>query len=613
MQIFFPYDTVRKQQKELMHDITESLSERKTLLAHAPTGLGKTISSLAPVVAYARENEKKIFFLTPKVSQHQIVLETVRLLNEKFSLGLSAVDLVGRKQMCIDPFLKNVNYGFYDACAKKKKDKTCKYYNNCHGTTPNQKAMAVRRKRDILTKYNKDYSSMKEICLMSELCPYEITLEMAKKADIIIGDYFHLFNDEIRSGILMPSGITLEDCIVIVDEAHNLPNRLRDMLSSSLALDACDRAAKEAKNAGAFDTEFLMKDIEKEMLSLGKKLSLERNESILAPEDMDMLKKIVKGKEDMVLETAGKFMRKAKTENCYLLVVWEFLHDLLREKENTMHVVERRNGIRVSIYPLDVEEIGGDVLNNAWASVLMSGTLLPMEMYKDILGIKNAKMKEYESPFEKKNRLNLIVEGVTTKYTQRGSGNYFDMGEKISKIVGKVPGNTIVFFPSFEMLAAISPYIKTGRKVLSQGQEMTNEEKTKMINAFKSLGTSFGGVMLAVSGGSIAEGIDFPGEHLLCAIIVGIPFAKVSIYSEALIRFYDQRFGKGWDYAYNGPAFTKALQAAGRVIRTESDKGVCVFMDERFAEARYNKFFPKGFEYTKTKEAEKETENFFKN
>ena len=122
-----------------MHYITEILSERKTLLAHAPTGLGKTISSLAPVVAYARENEKKIFFLTPKVSQHQIVLETIRLLNEKFALGLSAVDLVGRKQMCIDPLLKNLNYGFYDACAKKKKDKTCKYYNNCHGTTPTQK------------------------------------------------------------------------------------------------------------------------------------------------------------------------------------------------------------------------------------------------------------------------------------------------------------------------------------------------------------------------------------------------------------------------------------------------------------------------------------------
>jgi DNA excision repair protein ERCC-2 len=292
-------------------------------------------------------------------------------------------------------------------------------------------------------------------------------------------------------------------------------------------------------------------------------------------------------------------------------MVWEFMHELLREKENTLHVIERRNGLRVSIYPLDIEEIGGEVLNQVHAGVLMSGTLVPLEMYKDILGIKKAEMKEYESPFDKKNRLNIVVEGVSTKYTNRGTESYSLIGEKVSRIISKVPGNTIVFFPSFEMLNAISPTIRTNRKMLKQTQEMGNEEKHKMINSFKALGNAFGGVLLAVSGGSIAEGVDFPGEHLLCAIVVGVPFAKVSIYSDALIRFYEQRFSKGWDYAYNGPAFSKAIQAAGRVIRTETDRGVCIFLDERFGEERYKKFYPKNFEYIKTIAPEKEVEKFF--
>ena len=494
---------------------------------------------------------------------------------------------------------------------QQKRRTRCRFYENCHGTTPKQKVINARRKRETLTKYNNNYLLIKEICEIKSLCPYEITLEMAKKADVIIGDYFHLFDKDIRTGILTPNGITLEDVIVIVDEAHNTPHRLRDMLSSTLNADSIEKAAKEAKTAGNFEVEFNERHQERDYVL--RKNSLTKSEAILTFEDFDSFKRMVKGKEEIVLDAAGKFMQKAKIENCNLLMVWEFMHELLREKENTLHVIERRNGLRVSIYPLDIEEIGGEVLNNVHSGVLMSGTLLPLEMYKDILGIKNVEMKEYESPFDKKNRLNIVVEGVSTKYTKRGTESYSLIGEKVSKIISKVPGNTIVFFPSFEMLGSISPYIKTNRKTFVQTQEMSNEEKHKTIHSFKAMGSAFGGVLLAVSGGSIAEGVDFPGEHLLCAIVVGIPFAKVSIYSDALIRFYDQKYKKGWDYAYNGPAFSKAIQAAGRVIRSETDKGVCVFLDERFAEERYKKFYPKNFEYVKTKEPEKEVKKFFEN
>jgi len=265
----------------------------------------------------------------------------------------------------------------------------------------------------------------------------------------------------------------------------------------------------------------------------------------------------------------------------------------------------------------------------------MSGTLVPLEMYADVLGA-NSKinntgintpnkinnihnefvpsrivLKEYKSPFPKENRINLFVDKTTTKFTQRNESQFGEIAQVIDSVISQVPGNTIVFFPSFELMENISRTIKTRRQILKQEREMTQEEKTKLVHNFKKLGSGFGGVLLAVSGGSIAEGLDFPGEHLSCAIIAGIPFAKMNAYSNALIEYYEKKFHKGWDYGYNAPAINKALQAAGRVIRTETDRGVCVFLDQRFSEEKYKKFFPRDFEAKKTLEPEKEVKGFF--
>ena len=612
MKVYFPYEKAREEQKLLIQDIAAAIKERKVLLAHAPTGLGKTVSSLAPALSYALENSKKVFFLTPKVSQHEIVLETAQLMNQKFNLGIKAVDLVGKKNMCLDPFISNTKQGFYEACSKKKKDGYCVHYNNAKGSTPKQKAVAQRRKADILCRYNESHSKIKELCETKDLCPYEVTLEMVKKADLVIGDYSHLFNDSIRENLFGQSGIMLSDSIVIVDEAHNLPSRLRDMMASSLDTNALEKAAKEAKMVGDFEMEFLMKDLEKAILALAKKLSIERNDAVLDAKDLDVLRSAGRGNIEKIEEAALKFMAKTKMSGAYLLAAGEFLSDLMNEKQHTLHVVERRHGLRASIYPLDAAEIASGVLNSAHSAVLMSGTLLPLAMYRDVLGIKDAAMKEYKSPFPKENRLNIFVERTTTKYSARSDEQFDEISSIVEKVVSKVPGNTIVFFPSFEVLERIAPLLAIRRKVLKQEREMTHEQKSSMVKEFKALGSGFGGVLLAVSGGSIAEGIDFPGENLLCAIIVGIPFAKVSIYSDALIKFYDDRFGKGWEYAYNAPAIGKAVQAAGRVIRTETDRGVCVFLDQRFSDPRYKNYYPKDFNAVKSMEPEKEVEKFFK-
>ena len=203
-----------------------------------------------------------------------------------------------------------------------------------------------------------------------------------------------------------------------------------------------------------------------------------------------------------------------------------------------------------------------------------------------------------------------MVERTTTKYTERSDMQFEEIASLIAQMVEKIPGNTIVYFPSFEILRLVRQNLAIHRIVLEQKMVMSQDEKEKLVKDFKALSRE-GGVMLAVSGGSIAEGIDFPGENLKAAIIVGIPFESVSLQSGALIEFYDKRFGKGWDYAYNAPAINRAIQAAGRVIRTENDRGVCIFLDRRFCDRRYQKFFPKGFEAAKTGEPGKIIARFF--
>jgi DNA excision repair protein ERCC-2 len=645
MKVYFPHDRVRAEQQEFVKDTAQAVREGKIFLAHAPTGLGKTVSTLAPALSYAIENDKKVFFLTPKISQHEIVLETAKLMNQRFNLDIKAIDLVGRRQMCVDPFLSNASFavGFYEACNKKKKDKLCKYYTNTKGYTPKQKADAVRNKRGLIHSYNHHYTYIKEQCAFHELCPYELTVEMIKGADLIIGDYAHIFHDDIREGILNANGaqIKLEDIVLVVDEAHNLPERIRDMLSTRIDFNAIEKAEKEAKNIGDFEVEGIIKDLGKELLNLGKKLSLEKSEEKLEEKDISFFKKIGGEELTKIEEASERFMLKHKTENCFISSIIEFVYTLLKQKQHTLYMIERKGSLTIGVYPLEIHENAREVLTKVHCAIMMSGTLLPLEMYSDVLGINQLNttlpqkietitaekllkekelkhntaskviLKQYKSPFPRENKLNLVVESSTTKYTSRSSEQYKTIAESIDKIVAKVPGNTIVFFPSFELMHNISTMLRTRRQILKQDREMSQDQKTKLIHNFKLLGSGFGGVLLAVSGGSIAEGIDFPGDNLSCAIIVGVPFARMNTYTNSLINYYQFKFNKGWEYAYNAPAISKAVQAAGRVIRTETDRGVCVFLDARFSEPRFASYYPKDFEYKKTNSPEKETEEFF--
>ncbi len=231
-------------------------------------------------------------------------------------------------------------------------------------------------------------------------------------------------------------------------------------------------------------------------------------------------------------------------------------------------------------------------------------------MYFDLLGIDRSRgiAKSYPSPFPKENRLNLVIPDVTTKFTERNEAQYKKIAEYLNKCINCTNENVAVFFPSYELLESISKFINTEKKVFVEKSKMSKKEKSEIHERFLK---QKGNVLLGVQTGSFAEGVDYPGKALSIVIIVGLNLEKPTLEVQALIDFYNDEFGKGWEYAYINPAVLRALQTAGRCIRSEHDKGVCIFMDKRFLWANYRKLFAKDMEIVVTKEPEKYIKAFF--
>jgi len=270
--------------------------------------------------------------------------------------------------------------------------------------------------------------------------------------------------------------------------------------------------------------------------------------------------------------------------------------------------------VTLSLACLDPAMYTKEIITRSHSTVLMSGTLFPQEMYRNVLGLpENTEMKSYESPFRRENRLNLIVPGITTKYSQRSDDTYKKIASYVASCANAVKGNCAVFFPSYAFRNAIYPLIKNSvaKPLLLEEQESDKEGRKALYNQFIALHRT-GAVLLGVQAGSFSEGIDLAGDFLNGVIVVGIPLEMPDLETKSLIDYYDLKFSRGWDYGYSYPAMIRTIQAAGRCIRTENDRGVCIFMDERFLWANYRKVFPSDFKFTVTDAPEREIRNFWK-
>lgn len=658
--INFPYSSLRLGQDKFVLDVFKTISAKKNILVSAPTGLGKTISALAPAIHFAKQNNLTIIYLTSRQTQANQVIKTIKDINnsmttkiigpsldkskeninnfaqskntgeiiDKSNQSISYVGFIGKRSMCVhDERDLYPASDFNDFCKKMKEKGKCKYFKNVKDSDNEDKIKAII---DESSNSFMDVEGFVNISHASQLCPYEVAGLKAFKTDVVICDYNYLFATGIKENFLGKIGRVVEECIVIVDEAHNLPDRVRSAYSYSLNSQMISDALKEMgdfvktseydnyiygvrdaledmahKNLGDGNNEATTSKEKFMDLYLSKVGQLIGNSDII-----DKLKDIERlVKEDRIVSHIGRlanFLDRFKE-----LDEESFIRQVVREKK------KGTESLSLKIRCIDPSNFASEIINNTYSTILMSGTLSPINMYRDILGVGNASLLELESPFANKNQKMIVLEDVTTKYSARSKDMFAKIASHIESCLNSASNkNSIVFFPSYDLMDKVIEnlnVLRLGRKVLREQRYMTKEEKEAFIDKFKSRGTfdDKAKVLFAVTSGSFAEGLDLPEDMLEMVIVVGLPLGVPDLYTNAVIRHYDKKFKKGQLYGYIYPAMTKIIQAAGRCIRTEEDRGVVVLMDNRFLWPLYAQAFPKHWKFDRTKEYKLMISNFF--
>ncbi len=626
-EILFPYTRVREVQEELIEDIKEAVENKKRLLVHAPTGLGKTIAALAPSVAIAIKKNLNVFFLTSRHTQHKIAIETLQELDKLYKSDandgqgkIKVVDLIGKKLMCARREASMISSNeFPEYCRKLREDEQCEYYLNTKraGKASNEAIITVQELLELGPVHTEKGI---EISKHRKLCPYEIAILQGSECNVVVADYYYMFNHAIRDSLFRKTKKELENSIIIVDEAHNLPDRVRRLLSSSISDVTVKRAIKEAKEGYYEEIIGNLELIEKVLERLSDEMGIEEQRLISKNEFLDAIKKetdidiliadlefigeeILERKKVSFVRNVGKFLEAWKGQD-------EGFARILSLKES----LDGKRVINLSYRCLDPSLVIKDVIDNAYSIICMSGTLTPTAMYRDVLGFDRETLtKEYRNPFPARNRLTLIVTEATTKFTMRNKLQYENIARICADITNSIQGNTIVFFPSYEVRDYVNKmFFQMSRKsVFLESKRMSKAEKFEMLERFKEYKNS-GVVLLAVSSANFAEGIDLPGL-LKCIIVVGLPLQRPDLEAKELIKYYDKKFDKGWEYGYVLPAITKCLQNAGRCIRSETDRGVIIFLDERYTWRNYAKCFPSDWDIRVSRDYLEEIREFFDN
>ena len=613
-EIYFPYSNVREIQSDMISDVNNAITNKKHIIMHAPTGIGKTIAVLAPALSYAIKNNLTIFFLTSRQTQHRIVVDTLKQIKQKFSLSFECADLIGKKWMCLQKGVDAMATGmFHEYCKTLRDEGKCEFYLNTR---------KANLQPTLEAKYAIEELKISGPCHVHEfidkgsnrkLCPYELASMTAENAKIVIADYYYIFNQGIRQGFLQKIKKELGNILIIVDEAHNLPNRIRELLTQKTSSLVIESARKEAKKYEYEETISNLEIVENALFELAR--DIENESTVSRNEFFDLINKN-KPYEEILSELLfiGEGIRN-KQKMSYVLSIAKFLETWLGPDNGFGRIlskaIDKKLKISLAYRCLDPSIAAKEVIDKSYSTILMSGTLTPTSMYKDILGFTDIVEKEYKSPFPKKNRLNLIIPKTTTKFKERNHAQFREIAKVCGDITNLVQGNSAIFFPSYDLMLSIYEHFKEecDKPIFIEKQKQTKDEKEKMLASFKSYKET-GSVLLGISTGSFGEGIDMPGV-LKTVIIVGLPLNKPDVEARLLIEYYDDKFGKGFEYGYVLPAITKCLQNAGRCIRSETDKGAIIFLDERYAWRNYYDCFPEDWDIEVTTEYKEVLREFF--
>ena len=604
----FPYE-YREGQKELAVSVYKSIARGRNLYIQAPTGIGKTLSCVFPSLKAIGEGlGDKLFYLTAKTITRSVAEETFALLREREHLYFSTVTITAKEKLCV---LEKPNCN-PESCPRAKG----------HFDRVNDAVYEMIQEEQGITR-----EKILACAEKYQVCPFELCLDISSWVDGIICDYNYVFDPNVRLKRYFAEGEEKGDYIFLVDEAHNLVSRAREMYSAALIkedfltvkrilktvpqagkvvrlLDRCNRRFLDIKRVG--DGEVLLEEKDEELAYdagfrsvLGESYRMLSDVKLLSLELMGLF-----GEMEVLLNENNELEDRETVLDLYFKIR-DFLYvsDRLDENYKIYSRLLSDGSFMVKLMCVNPSSCLRECLGRGVSTVFFSATLLPIRYYKELLSGSQEEYAVYaRSPFKAENRLVLAASDVSSRYSRRGKSQYERISDYIEAVISGKTGNYILFFPSYQFMEAVQDILERrqaegglGFHFMAQSSQMREEEREEFLLRFEEEPKeSFAG--LCVMGGIFSEGIDLKEERLIGAIIIGTGLPQVNPEQEILKEYFEERGEGGFDYAYQYPGMNKVMQAAGRVIRTVKDKGVIALLDDRFLLPEYVALFPREWE-----------------
>ncbi len=586
----FPYDSFRQGQRKMSVGVYQAIEEGSKLFVEAPTGIGKTISTLYPAILSMKTLDVgKIFYLTAKTNTQREPAAAIGLMTEK-GLRIKSLTITAKEKICLN-------------------DKTICDPDHC----PYAKGHFDRVNDAILDIFShEDTLNQRVISEYSEkhrVCPHEFQLDMSDYSDVVICDYNYFFDPKVYLRRAFDNGEN--DTVILVDEAHNLVDRGRDMYSAQISSGDMDRLieifqTKEAKREDKKKKAAYKKIAKRANAckdSIYEFFQSQGNPEELATEDRDpefydKLKSLSRAL-DPYLAKDHEDEDYEEVINIFFLInayckieeirLDGFLNILIKNGD------KGRPEYIWKIRAVDPSQIFESILSRIRSAIFFSATLSPTSFYTDLLGGgDNPPVMHLDSPFVAEN-LRLCQYSISTRWRDR-TRTLSDLAKAINIFIKGVSGNCMVFFPSYAYMKQVEDFYRatygdedlSGLLIQEAGLGAANRrEIMRKYSEEKNVSGFF------VLGGLFAEGIDLPGKALEGVAVVSVALPGVSFEQNVIKEYFDKTRGRGFDFAYTYPGMNRVLQAAGRVIRTEEDKGLVLLLDDRFARDQYRRLYPK--------------------
>lgn len=577
LQFPFPY---REGQRDIVSGVYHTVSSGKTLFVQAPTGVGKTMSAIFPSVRAIGEGKgETLFYLTAKTITGTVAQEAFHILREK-GLKFKVTAITAKEKLC-----------FQDTpeCTPEK----CPYAKG-HFDRVNDAVYELWTTEEVYFR-----EVIRAHAEKWQVCPFEMCLDLSIWVDGIICDYNYVFDPNVHLKRFFGENIS-GDHIFLIDEAHNLVERGREMYSAGISRQSLVALRKKirkrfSKLARTLDkANRQMMELEENLAETGKGYQVLSNPGVLPITFLTISGELEEILEEKELEEE---LRREILE--FYFIVRDFLNVSELVDENYVVYTENsaEEGFRLRLFCVNPAENLGEYLKKGKSAIFFSATMFPMLYYRELLTTDRDAYGIYvQSPFPKENRRILIGSDVSSRYTRRNRAEYQKIAGYIARCVWQRQGNYMAFFPSYRLMEDVLQVYEEEFSVdwvrcVCQTPDMTEQEREGFLEEFQEReGTLVG---FCVLGGIFSEGVDLTGESLIGAVIVGTGLPQIGSQREILKEYYDKKNHCGFDYAYRYPGMNKVLQAAGRVIRTKEDKGVILLLDDRFWDRDYQEIFPR--------------------